>query len=378
MMSAKNNFNAGFFYASIRTVQFHAVLSILFFCYYVNANDDDEGNKDYDDFAKSDESLRVESVEDFSEVIVIAGFLFLFGCCISLIATSVSYFIYTEEKILSYFLSSGVQIEAKVVDFRMVRKLSANCSEYCARVDYRYKCDDCDEESGYRFETVIRKHIRCLESDFLCVRKDDIAKNCENEGTTENCTSVCIEIQQSAKENGDRQFEVFPSFDMAVFDPPQHYHIVVVVLPGHPESAIGYQHVLRSTMQLQTQLPIVLLIVFLSLLSFFCVYLGLVKVLPIWQRGMTTKVSLLVVTVLFVIELLLIHFRYREAIHEMVYQDYIRRDNENIDVKTEDESLVTVSSGIATTSWKTATPLISSMPKHASHNKLESMDALEI
>jgi hypothetical protein len=320
------------------------------------------------------------------EAAVIAIFSFAFAVVVSLVTVAVAYFSAIEGALLRRYLDKGVRIPAKVVRACMVR-LTQDGAEYTVTTEYRYNMnDDGDDVSGtYKYAAVLRKQLRCLECD-IYQHSPVVAKSKTQAATPTRNRLVCIEVVPQAPDtptsrapdaataatlNGaSDQLNAFPSFDMAFFEAPQpHHYVEVLVLPGHPHSAIVCKHVERALQAGNRQCSTVGLVASLSALTLLGVYVGFDNALK-WaaqsksmdsdaalHSGNEAKLvwgaSIFVTLGMLGLGLLAVHCIGRNAVLEAIYQDYLHHDGA-IELKTDDETLYTVSTG-ATTSWKTAT-----------------------
>jgi hypothetical protein len=320
------------------------------------------------------------------EVAVIAIFSFVFAAAVSLVTVAIAYFSAVEGALLRRYLDKGVRLPAKVVRACLVR-LTQDGAEYSVTTEYRYNMnDDGDDVSGtYKYAAVLRKQLRCLESD-IYQHSPLVAKSKTQPATPTRKRLVCIEVVPQApdtptsrapdatttavQEGSTDQLNAFPSFDMAFFEAPQpHHYVEVLVLPGHPHSAIVRKHVERAMQSGNRQCSTVGLLTSLSALTLLGVYVGFDNALKLAaQRELSDSsgalhsrsdaalvwgASIAVTLGMLGLGLLAVHCIGRNAVLEAIYQDYLHH-NGAIELKTDDETLYTISTG-ATTSWKTAT-----------------------
>jgi hypothetical protein len=300
----------------------------------------------------------VEKGDDEAELCVVAVFSFLFAVCISAVTVSIAYFFILEDALMRRFAEEGLELEAKVVDTSFVRHHATEGAEYAATVDYRYL--NGDDHDGY-YATIIRKQIKCLESDI--------------HRPLDSTPSNRVYIEVNAELQG------FPSFDgcsVVVFEEPPQRYIPVLVLPAHPNSAIPSGYVQR-TVQPEKRRPTAMLVLFLTAVTLFCIDLGLTNALQLSRNselllllqgrwGAIFGVSVMVTMTLLGVELLLLHTSCcRELFRDAVHQDYLVGGA--VETKMDDETLASV----ATNSWKTPmmSPLRSPLsPAHSSSSTL--------
>jgi hypothetical protein len=313
-----------------------------------------------------DNAFIEKSDEDSMKLMVVPFILFAFG--ISLISSTLVCFLWTEMQLLQEFLN-GIQVDAKVVDY--TRMPHARCVEYLARVEFR------DEESvdcG-----LMRKDVQCYESDFTVKRKlntdqtfspriftnsdgpDIVSTSCQKESTQSERRIIDMDLEAGEHDALPSSF----SFDREKHDPPPRVYIRVAFLRGQPESAIGYEHAVRST----APVPTILLIGFLISCTCFCFFLGFQLIFTNMSKVVIFEASLLVTLTVIALECVVGFIFAWDAIREMVYQDIIRGCGQSVDLHTEYESLDTWSS--SRMSWRT----LSNLSKGLSQNRLESKDS---
>jgi hypothetical protein len=320
------------------------------------------------------------------EVAVIAIFSFAFAVVVSLATVAIAYFSAIEGALLRRYLDKGVHIPAKVVCASLVR-LTQDGAEYSVTTEYRYNMnDDGDDVSGtYKYAAVLRKQLRCLECD-IYQHSSAVATSKTQSATPTRNRLVCIEVvpqapdtptsrpldsaTTTAQKGATDQLNAFPSFDMAFFEAPQpHHYVEILVLPGHPHSAIVCKHVERAVQAGNRQCSTVGLIASLSALTLLGVYVGFDNAIKwtaqresndsngaLTSRSDATLLwgsSISVTLGMLGLGLLAVHCIGRNAFLEAIYQDYLHH-NGAIELKTDDETLYTISTG-ATASWKTAT-----------------------
>lgn len=339
------------------------------------------------------------SVDSSERIVLVSLFLFL-AVSLSAVSCIMAYCVYTEYQIIQNFVSNGVKLYAKVIDYILTNRIRC---EYIATIEYRF-CHDInsmnlnnkerDEESTTEnnldirdcFATIMRKQIKCVESDF-------VQGNTANKGVTtrmpqhDNSQSICIEIRKDLCSEDDQGScddvnENFPSFEYAIFNPPQQFFIAVVVLPEHPTSAIGYVQLLQSL----DHFPIIVLITSLSLLAYFFVYLAIINFSPGNGPSINLIKALVVLAISVLMEIMVLFLCCNKMIQEMMNVEYKLHDGDDADddkyfnFKTEDETLYTIPSSFggpgigigltssASISWKHSSPVISS--KKMKHQQL--------
>ena len=372
----------------MKQVQLLSLLGLsLVYTKYASANDIDDG---YIDSATNDYFV------DSSDRLVLASLSFFFAVCLSLVSSILAYCVYTEDQILRNFISNGIRLEAKVVEYTLT---NISRRTFVATIDYRYNSDaaskntanDTDElepndayiDNNNAFATIIRKRIKCVESDLILRNSCDInispSKRRMVTTTREHCQkpqSVCIEIRKDLHDEDhqgscyDEEDAKFPSFDYAVFNPPHQYYVDVVVLPDQPTSAIGYQQLMHSL----DHFPIIVLLACLSLLVYFCLYMGVVNLAP--RRGLSASLftAFVVWATLLSTEIIILSSCCHDMINEMLSNELLsdRADSDDdnyFNFKTEDETLYTMPSSFGGTalgtgqsaSWKHSSPNLCSL-----------------
>ena len=364
---------------------------------------------------------------DSTDHLVFASVLLFFATCLSVVSTLCAYYLFTEDQILRKFVSDGIKLDAKVVEYTLTNR---SRQQYTATIDYRYNYDskttkvynakETDEEAASTkvkytttamdnyFPTIIRKQIKCVESDFVLRRHQsdfelhkstNYANTRNNERIRNNISpskqqtsttslqqykpqSIWIEIRKDLHSD-DNQYsydvdEKFPSFDVAMFNAPQQYYVNVVVLPDHPISAIGCEQLMQSL----NHCPFILLIASLLTLAYFCVYISIVNVVP--GRGISFGLSrsFVILLVLILTETMILQCCCRDMILDVLTNEYeLHTDDSKNDnyfrYKTEDETLYTMPSSFggtgvglpstASVSWKHSSPNICSIQLKQQH-----------
>lgn len=320
--------------------------------------------------------------EDSTDRLVLASISLFFAVCLSVACSICAYCVYADDQILRNFVSNGIKLNAKVVEYTLTNH---SRQEYTATIEYRYnnateECTGNETEEGSiaentnsnnnlsnNFGTIIRKQIKCVESDFVLRHSNPTADatttsvNEMNRNTSPSKRpvtsmqqhsrpqSVCIEIQKDLRHHNHQQYscdnDKFPSFDVAIFHPPRQFYIEVAVLPEHPTSAIGYQQLIQSL----NHFPIIVLMTSLSVLAYFCAYVATMNVLPGREISVGLTRSLAVLVVCVTTEILILTFCCHDMILKVLKNEYDLHkhnvDDENyFNYKTEDETLYTMPS----------------------------------
>jgi hypothetical protein len=380
---------------------------LLFYANYAFADAVDGSDLD-------SQSLDAKYNVDATDHLVFSCLLLFFAVCLSAVSTLCAYCVYAEDQILRNFVSNGIKVDAKVVEYTLTNR---NRQEYTATIDYRYNYDsktmkqhiakERDEESIAEnimntkddyFATIIRKRIKCAESDFVLRQPNDTtlqksvshasasisektrsfppSKQHMTTNTRQQCKplSLWIEIQKDLNGDSCDDIEKFPSFDVAVFTLPQQYYVDVIVLPDYPTSAIGYKQLMQSL----NHAPIIVLIASLSVLAYFCVYISVVNIDPGEGLSYDLNISFAVLAIFMSTEILISALCCRHMILDALKNAYELHtvDSENdyyLNFKTEDETLHTMPSSfggigagfsqasMASTSWKHSSPNLCSI-----------------
>jgi hypothetical protein len=387
------------------------ITSLLIILYSYSTLTDASDNVDV---SAVDTPIHVNSTDRF----VIGSFAVLFALCLSTLTSMIAYFVFIEDRIVRHFLSDGIQLEAKVVEYTLI---NARRQEYCATIDYRYNfgtmegggivndCHNMTEEcvdgmdatatasttatatandhpnANYdndSFRTIIRKQIKCAASDFVLhddhdttIRNGDASHDTNHNIPTlsKNHTmanqqlqrqSICLEIPKEIRD-GAADGDKFPSFDVAIFNPLQQYYVNVVVLPEYPTSAISYQTMTQS----MVQSPIIFLILFLGTLSYACIFVAITNLIAPGRGALHVSIavkSLVVLVVFLMIEILIFHLSCYQWVCEMLNTEYrmFPYNNTPDDLyflyKTEDETIYTMPSSLGCAATATALTMTTS------------------
>ena len=314
-----------------------------------------------------DDVLVGESAERYT----VAAFAFIFAVCLSMIAVGILYFAILEDALLRRFQSEGTPLQAKVVSDQepvFVRNLPpANnkkddgTAEYSALVQYRITVGAGGVGGDYNSTIIVRKQIKARDADFYRPKQQrrqrpqqhaqapTLSADCRNQHQHHPHRVVHVHVELPTEELKEGPPLSFDGGSDAVF----HEHTdtmcidLLVLLPEHPNSAIPKRQVARDLMG--KKWPTITLVVFLTLLTWFCANLGLSNALLFqpddpnqqWSWNRVLGLSLALTAGLLVIACVVVLYFGTDQFAAALREEYL--EGGETMVKLDDETLATMS-----------------------------------